>query len=141
MTCNGAAIDIGAWLQELGLGQYEAAFRENEIDDTVLRNLTAEDLKDLGVNLVGHRRLLLDAIAALRAESDVKAPSFAPPPTAAATAAPAVEAAGERRHVTVLFCDLVDSTGIAMRLDAEEWRDLVGAYLDAASAAVVEMGG
>jgi hypothetical protein len=51
-----------------------------------------------------------------------------------------VEAAGERRHVTVLFCDLVDSTGIAMRLDAEEWRDLVGAYLDAASAAVVEMG-
>jgi hypothetical protein len=110
---------LGGWLRSLGLKQYEAAFRENAIDDAVLPKLTAEDLKDLGVGLVGHRRKLLDAIAALRAESDVKAPSFAPPPTAAATAAPAVEAAGERRHVTVLFCDLVDSTGIAMRLDAE----------------------
>jgi class 3 adenylate cyclase len=54
---------------------------------------------------------------------------------------PAPETAGERRHVTVMFCDLVDSTGIAARLDAEEWRDLVGAYLDAASAAVADMGG
>ena len=52
-----------------------------------------------------------------------------------------MEAVGERRHVTVMFCDLVDSTGIAAKLDAEEWRDLVGAYLDAASAAVTEMGG
>jgi hypothetical protein len=58
-------MDIGAWLRELGLGQYEAAFRDNEIDDTVLRNLTAEDLKDLGVSIVGHRRKLLDAIAGL----------------------------------------------------------------------------
>ena len=56
-------------------------------------------------------------------------------------AAPAAETAGERRHVTVMFCDLVDSTGIAAKLDAEEWRDLVGAYLDAATAAVTEMGG
>jgi class 3 adenylate cyclase len=134
-------MDLRGWLRSLGLEQYEAAFRENAIDDAVLPKLTAEDLKDLGVGLVGHRRKLLDAIAALRAESDVKAPPFAPPPPAAATAAPAMEAAGERRHVTVLFCDLVDSTGIAMRLDAEEWRDLVGAYLDAASAAVVAMGG
>ena len=56
-------------------------------------------------------------------------------------AASTQEAAGERRHVTVLFCDLVNSTGIAAKLDAEEWRDLVGAYLDAASTAVTEMGG
>ena len=54
---------------------------------------------------------------------------------------PATEAAGERRHVTVMSCDLVDSTGISAKLDAEEWRDLVGAYLDAASKAVTEMGG
>ena len=54
---------------------------------------------------------------------------------------PATEAAGERRHVTVMSCDLVDSTGISAKLDAEEWRDLVGAYLDAASGAVTEMGG
>jgi len=112
--------------------------------------LTAEDLKDLGVGLVGHRRTLLDAIAALRGDANAKespsealphapasAQASAPPPTVA----PAAEAAGERRYLTVMFCDLVDSTGIAARLDAEEWRDLVGAYLDAASAAVTEMGG
>ena len=63
----GAVMDIVVWLRSLGLGQYEAAFRENEIDETVLPNLTAEDLKDLGVGIVGHRRKILDAIAALRA--------------------------------------------------------------------------
>ena len=145
MTGKGATLDIGAWLRELGLGQYEAAFRDNEIDDTVLRNLTTEDLKDLGVSIVGHRRKLPDAIAGLHtgqtmtASQPVSGP--APPSTAVATTAPTPETAGERRHVTVMFCDLVDSTGIAARLDAEEWRDLVGAYLDAASAAVTEMGG
>ena len=60
-------MDIAAWLRGLGLAQYEPAFRENAIDSTVLRNLTAEDLKDLGVVLVGHRRRLLDAIEALGA--------------------------------------------------------------------------
>jgi hypothetical protein len=63
------------------------------------------------------------------------------PPQPSPAAPPPTEAMGERRHVTVMFCDLVDSTGIAAKLDAEEWRDLVGAYIDAASAAVVEMGG
>jgi class 3 adenylate cyclase/tetratricopeptide (TPR) repeat protein len=138
-------MDLGDWLRSLGLERYEASFRENEIDDTVLPSLTAEDLKDLGVVIVGHRRVLLDAISALRADASAKAPppvaTSAPRLTAAATAVPVPEALGERRHVTVMFCDLVDSTGIAARLDAEEWRDLVGAYLEAASAAVVEMGG
>jgi hypothetical protein len=64
---RGAAMDVGGWLRGLGLEQYEAAFRENEIDDTVLPRLTAEDLKELGVGALGHRRKLLDAIAALRA--------------------------------------------------------------------------
>ncbi len=145
MANSGAGpVDIGGWLRGLGLGQYEASFRENEIDESVLSSLTAEDLKDLGVSIVGHRRKLLDAIAALHAQN-AKAPLPAlvstPPPTAQATAAPAAEAAGERRHVTVMFCDLVDSTGIAAKLDAEEWRDLVGAYVDAASTAVTEIGG
>ena len=136
-------MDIGDWLQSLGLERYEAAFRENEIDETVLPTVTAEDLKDLGVDVVGHRRKLLNAISALRADADAKAPppTTAPRLTAAATAVPTPEAVGERRHVTVMFCDLVDSTGIASQLDAEEWRDLVGAYLDAATAAVTEMGG
>ena len=59
-------MDIGGWLRSLGLEKYEAAFRENEIDDAVLPNLTAEDLKDLGVGIVGHRRKLLDAIVTAR---------------------------------------------------------------------------
>jgi hypothetical protein len=62
-------MDIVVWLRRLGLGKYEAAFRENEIDETVLPNLTVEDLKDLGVSIVGHRRKLLDAIAAHRCEN------------------------------------------------------------------------
>ena len=66
------AMDIVVWLRSLGLGKYEAAFRENEIDETVLPNLTAEDLKDLGVGIVGHRRKLLDAIAALRNDGSVQ---------------------------------------------------------------------
>src|ERR1700692_546437 len=71
---RGGAMDVGGWLRRLGLEQYEAAFRENEIDDTVLPTLTAEDLRDLGVGFVGHRRKLLDAIAALRAETSAPTP-------------------------------------------------------------------
>jgi class 3 adenylate cyclase len=143
MTSKGATIDVGVWLRGLGLGEYDAIFRQNAINEQVLPNLTAEDLKDMGIGIVGHRRMLLDAIAVLRIGADAKAPppSSTPLRTAPIAAASRPEAAGERRHVTVMFCDLVDSTGIAARLDAEEWRDLVGAYLDAASAAVTEMGG
>jgi class 3 adenylate cyclase/predicted ATPase len=138
-------MDIGGWLRSLGLEGYEAAFRENEIDEAVLLNLTVEDLKELGVSLVGHRRKLLDAIVALRANSNSEAPRpalAAPTPTNMASAdVPAPESFGERRYLTVMFCDLVGSTGIAAKLDAEEWRDLVGGYLGAAAAAVTEMGG
>jgi class 3 adenylate cyclase len=136
-------MDTGGWLRSLGLERYEAAFRENEIDETVLPNLTAEDLKDLGVGIVGHRRKLLDAIAALRVNSKAATtpPSASPPTPTSAAATPTQEATGERRYLTVLFCDLVGSTGISAQLDPEEWRDLVGGYLNAASAAVTEMGG
>ena len=68
-------MDIVVWLRSLGLGKYEAAFRENEIDETVLPDLTAEDLKELGVTALGHRRKLLAAIAALRDDASGKAPS------------------------------------------------------------------
>jgi hypothetical protein len=67
-------MDVGGWLRRLGLEQYEATFRENEISEKVLPNLTAEDLKDPGVRFVGHRRMLLDAIAALRAEASAPTP-------------------------------------------------------------------
>jgi class 3 adenylate cyclase len=113
-------MDLGDWLRSLGLERYEAAFRENEIDDTVPPNLTAEDLKDLGVSVVGHRHKLLDAIAALRADTEPKTAPAAPTSAAQPTFASA-EAAGERRYLTVMFCDLVDSTGIAAQLDAEDY--------------------
>jgi class 3 adenylate cyclase len=154
-------MDLGHWLRSLGLERYEAAFLENEIDETVLLKLTAEDLKELGVAALGHRRKLLDAISALRDQANETLPSLARStidgptnklvqghpvvPVGSAAAPPSGstwgEAAGERRHITVMFCDLVDSTGISAKLDPEEWRDLVGSYLDAASAAVTEMGG
>src|SRR5208282_4777258 len=127
-----AAMDVGEWLRGLGLGQYEEKFRDNKIDADVLPRLTADDLKDVGVAAVGDRRRLLDAIAALSAAKPAEAPPFAhksvPPKSDQLVA--------ERRPITVMFCDLVGSTGLAARLDAEDWRNLVGAYLDEASAAV-----
>src|SRR5206468_2715993 len=69
----GAAMDLGSLLRSLGLEQYEPAFRENAIDDSVLLRLTAEDLKDLGIDIVGHRRKLLDAIAVLRTDANAEA--------------------------------------------------------------------
>jgi ribosomal protein L20 len=90
-------MDLRRWLRALGLERYEAAFRENAIDYAVLLNLTVEDLKDLGVSLVGHRRKLLDAIAKLRtAPSDVLS-----------TTDESLSDSAERRQVTVMFSDLV----------------------------------
>src|SRR5215469_58434 len=111
-------MDIEAWLQGLGLERYAPAFRENEIDWQALPKLTTEDLKDLGVVLGGHRRRLLDAIAALGAAT---APSSAAPASAAAAEA-------ERRQLTVMFCDLVGSTPLSTRFDPEDMREIVGAY-------------
>jgi class 3 adenylate cyclase len=137
---EGASVQaIADWLETLGMSEYAQRFAENRIDFSVLRDLTDQDLKDLGI-VLGDRRKMLRAIANLDNAPPTAAPASAQP-MAVTTAMPAPEATGERRHVTVMFCDLVDSTGIAAKLDAEEWRDLVGAYLDAASAAVVEMGG
>ena len=67
-------MDLESWLRSLGLERYEGAFRENEIDERVLPNLTQEDLKEIGVGPVGHRRILLEAIAALRADTDASLP-------------------------------------------------------------------
>jgi hypothetical protein len=109
-------MDVVVWLRSLGLGKYEAAFRENEIDETVLPGLTAEDLKELGVAALGHRRKLLDAIAALRNEAGVTAFSAA---AGATSVAPSLspEDRAERRQVTVMFSDLVGSTALSARMD------------------------
>src|ERR1700740_1144942 len=100
-------MDIVVWLRSLGLGKYEAAFRENDIDETVLPGLTHETLKELGVASVGHRMKLLDALASLRTDAETKAPNLAvedplpSPQTPAIT--PVAQAVGERRHITVMF--------------------------------------
>jgi len=134
---------IADWLQKLGLGQYAQRFAENDISFSSLPDLTDQHLEKIGVASLGHRLQLLRAIAELTSR-EKEVPKPAGPITAAIaapTVTPSAEAIGERRHVTVLFCDLVDSTGISSKLDAEEWRDLVGAFFEAASAAVMEMGG
>ncbi len=108
-------MDVGEWLRGVGLSQYEAAFRENAVDLHVLPKLTAEDLRDLGVVLVGHRRRRHPAIGEL---------STARPAGPEATEA----AAAERRHLTVMFVDLVGSTALAERLDPEDMREVLAAY-------------
>src|SRR5271167_885791 len=116
-------MDVAAWLQGLGLERYAPAFLENRIEADILPSLTLEDLRDLGVTLVGDRRRLLDAIAiaALRAETRAAAVTTAP------RDAPA-QAEAERRQLTVMFCDLVGSTALSTRHDPEDLRELIGDY-------------
>lgn len=120
---------VGDWLKRLGLGQYEAAFRDNEIDASVLPDLTDDDLAKLGVPL-GHRKRLLKAIAALdSAALDRAAPDGAAPDGA------------ERRQLTVMFSDLIGSTALSARLDPEDMRAVIGAYHRQCAAAIERQGG
>src|SRR4029077_18827080 len=120
-------MDVGGWLRSLGLERYEAAFRENEIDERVLPSLTQEDLKEIGVGPVGHRRMLLEAIAALRADTGGNALSA---DLARTSSAPNIspEDRAERRQVTVMFSDLVGSTALSARMDPEDLREVISAY-------------
>ena len=127
-------MDIQAWLRSLGLELYYQAFLDNDIDPLILPSLTAEDLRDIGVASVGHRRKLLDAIEALQA-----AP--APQDEAPAAAPPAVKPEAERRHLTVLFCDLAGSTELSARLDPEDMREVIGAYQNAVAGEVARYEG
>ena len=123
----GALMDIVVWLRSLGLGKYEAAFRENDIDETVLPSLTHENLKELGVGSLGHRVKLLDAIAALCTDALGKTPYVDAATTPSAPSAPPEDRA-ERRQVTVMFSDLVGSTALSARMDPEDLREVVSAY-------------
>jgi hypothetical protein len=120
---------IADWLGQLGLAQYAQRFAENDISFAILPDLTDQDLKELGVSSLGHRRQLLRAITNFvekpAATGSTSAPALVPE-IAMATTTPATATAGERRYLTVMFCDLVGSTAISAQLDAEEWRDLVG---------------
>src|SRR5262245_4308512 len=119
-------MDVAEWLRRLGFEHYAPAFRDNNIDGEILRRLTAEDLRDLGVASIGHRRKLLDAITALREDQSAERP-----PRAAQTRDVAGKA--ERRQLSVMFCDLVGSTALAARLDPEDLRELMGSYHAATS--------
>jgi class 3 adenylate cyclase len=130
-----ATVDVGAWLRNLGLGQYEVTFGENEIDVEVLPDLADADLEKLGVP-VGHRKRLLKAIAGLSSADREHAP--APP---VAKIEPKPHDAAERRQLTVMFCDLVGSTALAARLDPEDIRGIMAAYHQCCASLIERNGG
>jgi class 3 adenylate cyclase/predicted ATPase len=134
---------IADWLEKLGMSEYAQRFAENGITVAALRHLTDQDLKDIGV-LLGHRRIMLAAIAkiddppaAASAPVDVSA---APPIAVPSTPAPA-EPVGERRHVTVMFSDLVGSTALSARMDPEDLREVISAYQKCVAETVQRLGG
>src|SRR5712692_4278261 len=124
---------IAEWLASLGMSEYAKRFAENDIDASVLRDLTDQDLKDIGISL-GHRRRLLRAIAELGGTAPT-----APQPAAAAAASP--QDTAERRQLTVMFCDLVGSTALSARLDPEDMREIVGAYHRCCADLITRAGG
>ena len=124
---------IADWLERLGLSEYAQRFAENGIDISVLRYLTEQDLKDIGV-LLGHRRKMLAAIAALAG-----APAATGPPPAAVEPKPHDSA--ERRQVTVMFSDLVGSTALAASMDPEDLGEVVAAYQKCVAETVRRFGG
>ena len=114
----GAGKGIAEWLASIGLSEYAQRFADNAIDLSIIRDLTEQDLKDLGV-LLGHRRKILRAIAELD--------GVAPAPIETATE-PVLRDEAERRHLTVMICDLVGSTALSARLDPEDMRAVIDAY-------------
>jgi len=137
-------MDVADWLRQLGLERYAAVFRENDITAAILPSLTAEDLKDLSIASVGHRRRLLQAIAMLRAQPQptLETPQGPPPPSGATPANenPSTTMA-ERRQVSVMFCDLVDFTALSSRLDPEDLSAVVRGYQSRAAATIARFGG
>jgi class 3 adenylate cyclase len=125
------AVDVASWLRDLDLERYEATFRENDVDAELLPTLTADDLKELGITSLGHRRRLLQAIGKLRDDDAPPPPAVSPTDNARASTY-----AGERRQLTVMFCDIVDSTPLSIGLDPEELREILTAYQTNVAAAV-----
>jgi class 3 adenylate cyclase len=123
-------VNIDIWLRSLGLEQYGPSFRDNDIDAEMLPKLTAEDLKDLGVSSVGHRKKLLEALAAL---------SAAPADPSPAVATDVKEA--ERRQLTVMFVDLVGSTALSQRLDPEDMREVIRKFQNAVAGEITRFEG
>jgi class 3 adenylate cyclase len=125
---------IADWLEKLGLGQYAQRFAENDITFFLLPHLTDQDLKELGVVSLGHRRQLLLAIAELTSKNGGPPASATEPPLAPLDAA-------ERRQVAVMFSDLVGSTALSARMDPEDLREVISAYQKCAAETVQRLGG
>jgi class 3 adenylate cyclase len=127
---------VADWLEKLGVGQYAQRFVENEITLSILPDLTDADLKELGVSALGHRRLLLRAIAELPGQQKVVSQS-----NVAATAAVVAQDTAERRQVTVMFSDLVGSTALSARMDPEDLREVISATRRASPRLCSALGG
>ena len=123
---------IADWLKQLGMSEYAERFVESDIDTSVLRDLTDQDLKELGVSL-GHRRKMLRAIAELAGAAPTSPqPAFTEPKT---------QDTAERRQVTVMFSDLVGSTALSARMDPEDLREVISAYQKCVAETVQRFGG
>jgi len=128
-----ANVDFGRWLEALGLGRYARTFIDNEVGFDALRLLGDSDLKDLGLSL-GHRRILQGAIQQLN-------PGRAPTPSAVGLAVGGPGGPGERRQITVMFCDLVGSSELSVRFDPEDLRNLIHAYYSSCCRIIEQSGG
>jgi class 3 adenylate cyclase/tetratricopeptide (TPR) repeat protein len=136
--------DVRQWLESIGLGQYADAFEDNDIDTDLASDLGDQDLKDLGVASMGHRKLLVRAIGALQTggpPTDSVAISLKPRPAPSDSAVARPPAQAERRQLTVMFCDLADSTALSTQLDPEDYRDVMRAYQDACAGIVTRYDG
>jgi class 3 adenylate cyclase/predicted ATPase len=126
-------VDITTWLSELGLERYAEAFRDNDIDARILHTISADDLRQLGVSSLGHRKKLLDAIGRLAGAE----------PTALtdSSGTPRTRPGAERRQLTVMFCDLVGSTEMSARLDPEDMGALIRTYQESCAEGVKQWEG
>ncbi|TIP71134.1 MAG: adenylate cyclase [Mesorhizobium sp.] len=140
-------MNIAVWLRGLGLEQYISAFDENAIDAEILPRLTAEDLKEIGVAALAHRKRILEAIAAMQGEPALESanPASASPIRKSASVdrsgEPGRPREAERRQLTVMFVDLVGSTALATRLDPEEMRDLLRKFQNTVAGEVLRFEG
>ena len=126
---------IRDWLNECGMAQYAEAFCAQNVDLAILPDLTEQDLKDLGVLLGDRRKILAWGAGLKRASSAPEGADGEPGPSQSQSNL------GERRQVTVLFCDLVDSTGLSRKLDPEDLRAVIRAYQEAVSKAIRQYDG
>jgi class 3 adenylate cyclase/predicted ATPase len=130
-------MNVADWLIGIGLEQYLATFTQNDIDAGLLSKLTSEDLRDMGIASVGHRRRLLEAISKLSGDLETVNQADADKQPVGKVEQPV----GERRQVTVMFCDMADFTGLSTRLDPEDLSQLIRAYQSCLSSIIRQFDG